>query len=633
MVKVIPPTQNCFRDLGTLPLGRTPVSGSWNGDCASTHRSGSYARFYSFTLGQRTTVEIDLRSSEDTLLYLLRGADSEGLVLNSDDDGGAGNNSLLDHTLEAGTYTVEATTFNAGVTGDFALFIDATAAPLDCFRDLGTLPLGRTSISGSWTGDCASTHRRGSYARFYSFTLSQRTTVDINLRSSAVTFLYLLNGAYSEGSVVNSDDHGGAGNNSLLDHTLEAGTYTVEATTFNAGVTRGFDLYIDATAAPPAPPVLCIQTLPRFSPFPGVSPIEGEWSSDCLSERRTGSYARYYTFTVQATPPSSSTQVTVNLESDVDTYLYLLAGEGSDGIEIASNDNWPHRNTQSQISEFLPGGTYTVEATTNQPAVAGEFFLTVSIINATRPPPDIDSMGCVPLEVLVGETVACRPTLSGGEPTRYLWGAIGGNPWSGTDENFSTQWDTPGIKRIAFEACNDAGCDTGEQTITVNPPAPPPPPSASLGDPTNLRAAAAGPGQARLTWQQGANADVHWIWSVKVDGTGGKYTRASGTASTATVAGLENGQNYWFIIIAGRNVNGEQEWSQWSQWVQSAAGTGVTQTIPLGPTISAGGDFTCGIRTDGSLACWGEKGRQSPRFNTLSPIAGMLELTVEVLLA
>ena len=481
----------------------------------------------------------------------------------------------------AGMYRVRATfTDTVGGTDSETWMVKVIPPTLNCFRDLGTLPLGRISISGSWTGDCASTHRRGSYARFYSFILSQRTTVDINLRSSAVTFLYLLNGADSEGSVVNSDDHGGAGNNSLLDVTLEAGTYTVEATTFNAGVTRGFDLYIDATAAPPAPPVLCIQTLPRFSPFPGVSPIEGEWSSDCLSERRTGSYARYYTFTVQATPPSSSTQVTVNLESDVDTYLYLLAGEGSDGIEIASNDNWPHRNTQSQISEFLPGGTYTVEATTNQPAVAGEFFLTVSIINATRPPPDIDSLGCAPLEVLVGAVVSCRPILSGNVPTRFLWSALGGNPSSGTNETFSTRWNTPGIKQIVFEACNDDGCGIGEQAITVNPP-----PQVVLGDPTNLQAAAAGAGQVRLTWRPGFNANAHWIWSVKPDGTGGTWTQTAGGVGSHIISGLERGQAYWFIVIAGRSVNGVQEWSQFSNWIRASVGAAGTAPTAEGDRI------------------------------------------------
>ena len=571
---------NCFRNLGTLPTGTTSISGTWNGDCASTHQSGSYARFYAFTLTRRTQVQIDLRSAADAYLYLLRGSDSAGLIVDEDDDGGStGNNSLLDLTLEAGTYTVEATTFRSGATGNFSLDIDATAASINCFRNLGTLPTGTTSISGTWNGDCASTHQSGSYARFYAFTLTRRTQVQIDLRSAADAYLYLLRGSDSAGLIVDEDNDGGStGNNSLLDLTLETGTYTVEATTLRSGATGNFSLDIDVDATPPAPPLLCIQTLSGVSPTePGVSPIEGEWASDCLSEQRTGSYARYYTFTLPATPPGSSTKVTVNLESVVDTYLYLLAGEGTDGRVIASNNNGLNRNTHSQISEFLPGGAYTVEATTNQPAVAGEFFLTVSSITVTVPPPRIDDMRCAPLDALVGEVVDCRPTLSGGEPTRYLWGAIGGNPWSGMGEHFATRWDTPGEKRIVFEVCNDTGCDTGEQSITVDAIAPPPLPSVPLGDPTGLQASAAGPGQVRLTWSPGANADVQWLWSVKADGTGGKYFEASGITSIVTVAGLENGQNYWFTIIAGRNVNGIQEWSQWSQWVNSRVSGAVVQ--------------------------------------------------------
>ena len=151
---------NCFRNLGTLPTGTTSIDGTWNGDCASTHQSGSYARFYAFTLTRRTQVQIDLRSAADAYLYLLRGAGSGGSIVDEDDDGGStGNNSYLDLTLEAGGYTIEATTYGSGVTGDFALYIDATAASINCFRNLGTLPTGTTSIDGTWNGDCASTHQ------------------------------------------------------------------------------------------------------------------------------------------------------------------------------------------------------------------------------------------------------------------------------------------------------------------------------------------------------------------------------------------------------------------------------------------------------------------------------------------
>ena len=107
--------------------------------------------------------------------------------------------SRITRTLAAGTYTVEATTYGEGVTGDFTLSIvpaGATAPPPatdSCFQTLGALTAAITR-DASWTGDCASTHRPGRHARFYSFTLSQQTEVEINLTSSQDTFLYLLRG-------------------------------------------------------------------------------------------------------------------------------------------------------------------------------------------------------------------------------------------------------------------------------------------------------------------------------------------------------------------------------------------------------------------------------------------------------
>ncbi len=42
----------------------------------------------------------------------------------------------------------------------------------------------------------------------------------------------------------------------------------------------------------------------------------GTWGPECVSERREGSYARYYTFTL-----AQAAGVTINLKSDVDTFL------------------------------------------------------------------------------------------------------------------------------------------------------------------------------------------------------------------------------------------------------------------------------------------------------------------------
>lgn len=100
------------------------TAGDWTSECTSRHRSGRYAKYYTFTLAARTRVRIDLRSpTADTYLYLLRGNGSQGSVVTSDDDGGEGFNSLIVRTLPAGTYTVEATTYSSRVTGSFTLSV------------------------------------------------------------------------------------------------------------------------------------------------------------------------------------------------------------------------------------------------------------------------------------------------------------------------------------------------------------------------------------------------------------------------------------------------------------------------------------------------------------------------------
>ena len=101
--------------------GSATKAGSWSSGCYSTNRSGSYALFYSFTLSQDADVAIDLISSTDTYMFLLRGSGTSGNVVESDDDGGSGRNSYLSKQLSAGTYTIEATTNYTGRTGDFRL--------------------------------------------------------------------------------------------------------------------------------------------------------------------------------------------------------------------------------------------------------------------------------------------------------------------------------------------------------------------------------------------------------------------------------------------------------------------------------------------------------------------------------
>ena len=103
------------------------VIGEWASGCDSTARAGSHARFYSFTLSEdsEVTITLELRSGEaDTYLYLREGENTRsGDFLHENDDEPDTNRSEIRETLPAGTYTIEATTYEAGQTGSFTLTV------------------------------------------------------------------------------------------------------------------------------------------------------------------------------------------------------------------------------------------------------------------------------------------------------------------------------------------------------------------------------------------------------------------------------------------------------------------------------------------------------------------------------
>ncbi|NOX91141.1 MAG: hypothetical protein GXP18_01425 [Gammaproteobacteria bacterium] len=239
---ISPPLVNC---VASISLEQS-VSGSWEPGCVSTNRAGRYAKYYTFTLSNSQEVTIDLQSSTDTYLYLLNGSDENGSVVASDDDGGNGLNSRIVRILSAGTYTIEATTYGSGATGSFTVSVAGNNAPPPPppLEDCANLINLNQFVSGNWETGCASTRRAGSYAKYYTFTLSSSQVVIIDLQSSIDTYLYLLNGAGENGSVVASDDDGGSGFNSRIVRTLSAGTYTVEATTYSSGMTGSFSVSI-----------------------------------------------------------------------------------------------------------------------------------------------------------------------------------------------------------------------------------------------------------------------------------------------------------------------------------------------------------------------------------------------------
>ena len=138
------PTPSSDCDLPSLNLvdGRVyAISPQWGTGCTSEKPAGAgsgdrYAKFYTFTLGVTSNVTINLSSSIDPFLYLMRGAGTSNTVLHENDDipEPASLNSRIEADLAPGTYTIETTTYRAlqGNGSQFTLSVEATPISADC---------------------------------------------------------------------------------------------------------------------------------------------------------------------------------------------------------------------------------------------------------------------------------------------------------------------------------------------------------------------------------------------------------------------------------------------------------------------------------------------------------------------
>ncbi|WP_420610236.1 PEP/pyruvate-binding domain-containing protein [Candidatus Poriferisodalis sp.] len=119
----------------------------------------------------------------------------------------------------------------------------------------------------------------------------------------------------------------------------------------------------------------------------GDGNVSGTWVSECGSEDRSGRYAWFYVFSL-----GGSSEVTIDLMSSADTYLYLRRGLGQkSGAALALNDDGGD-GYNSRIRRSLGAGDYTIEATTFRASTAGSFTLKLDGIptqTAVQPKPEI----------------------------------------------------------------------------------------------------------------------------------------------------------------------------------------------------------------------------------------------------
>lgn len=277
---------------------------------------------------------------------------------------------LSDRTSTTPTFVApaapETLAFRLNVTNDVGLtnssYTNVIVETADTACNPTTLTAGG-SLSGQWATGCASSHRGSNFrARYYTFSLPSAANVKFDLKSSQQdAFLYLLQGAGADGSMLASNDDSNGTTDSQIIRSLPAGTYTLEATTYYAG--RDGVFTVNATPVTTSSNPTCAVT-----PLALGQTLSGQWASTCTANQRgNGYYARQYTFTL-----TQAATVTIDLKSSQqDAFLYLLQSGGS---LLASNDD-SNGTTDSQIKRTLSAGTYTLEATTYYAGKTGAFTI------------------------------------------------------------------------------------------------------------------------------------------------------------------------------------------------------------------------------------------------------------------
>ena len=311
-------------------------------------------------------------------------------------------------------------------------------------------------------------------------------------------------------------------------------------------------LYFSTPTEPePEPSDDCIQTVSSDGK------LNGQWASGCESETRSGSHARYYTFTLDA-----SSEVTVRLESSAaNAYLYLRRGDATSGTALHENDDHQGSTSVSQIQETLAAGAYTIEATTYSAGETGSFSLTITGVATTQLPAgefaSVSAGGWHTCGVKGDGTVAC-----------WGWNVKGqATPPTGEFASVSAGGEhTCGLKRDGSVAC--WGDDRYGQTT---PPA---------GEFTSV------------------SAGFYHTCGVRRDGSvacRGDDSRGQATPPVGEFTSVSAGN----LHTCGVRRDSSVACSGWNEYGQA--------TPPAGEfvSISAGLRHTCGLKRDGSVACWG----------------------------
>lgn len=351
---------------GALRVGQNVNGALRNNDGARA--GGQFVDSYTFQgeYGQ----QIEIRMSSRTFDPLLAITGPGNFQAENDDDTDSSEplrNSRLVLTLpQAGTYTVQASSYSAGATGDYTLRVSpATGAPQQSANVTQgeVLTLGQAARGALSQGD--GQLQSGEFADAYRFLGQAGQRVTIDMRSSDLdTYIIVVP---PEGDQIDNDDFEGLGTNSRVELTLSAsGEYRVVATTYQPGESGNYELVVSGAGE---------RELAGGAEASGEDVGLNETNRGALAQGDStldsGEFYDTYSFSGRR-----GQTVTIDMESsEIDTYLILVTPGG----ETQQNDDGIPGTTNSRLTWTLPAnGEYTIVATSYAPGEAGSYTLRVN---------------------------------------------------------------------------------------------------------------------------------------------------------------------------------------------------------------------------------------------------------------
>lgn len=347
--------------------------------------------YLEFALSRSERVVLRTETTDDATDPVLTLIDASGAVIESDDDGAGGYNSLLDLTLEPGSYCAQVRPLGGDVayeqevtlllaTGataeELAARIDLPAGPGDLCTDPAlTADLDRTLAPGLGSYGFQASVDPQSH-RDWRVTVTQAMELQVDATSNQFDTMLIL---VDEGGhvVAENDDGFSSGTDSRIALAIEPGSYCLSLSGFEGDSGLAEIVMTDAPEAPIPGPLSAACTDPALTSDLGraVGPGFGSHSVAATLAPQSRSDWRF----------EVTDEVLLQFDAVSDEFDTLMSLLDSSGALIEQNDDEPN-SINSRIVRTLGPGSYclAVEAFGGG---GGAFEIAVTDTPGTAPPP------------------------------------------------------------------------------------------------------------------------------------------------------------------------------------------------------------------------------------------------------